>query len=42
VPDIIILFRSKLTADAGADYQAMNDEIAGLMRQNPGFVDVKS
>jgi heme-degrading monooxygenase HmoA len=38
----IILFRSKLTNQAGEDYQAMNDEMESLVRQNPGFVDVKS
>ena len=39
---LIILFRSKLTGQAGDDYQAMNDEMAALVRPNPGFVDVKS
>jgi heme-degrading monooxygenase HmoA len=39
---IIILFRSKLTDQAGEDYQAMNAEMETLVRQNPGFVDVKS
>ena len=33
--ETIILFRSKLNAQAGADYQAMNDEMEGLVRQNP-------
>jgi heme-degrading monooxygenase HmoA len=42
VAETIILFRSRLTAEAGADYQAMNDEMDSLVRQNPGFVDVKS
>jgi len=28
----IILFRSKLTDQAGEDYQAMNDELAALVR----------
>lgn len=41
-PSIIILFRSKLTDQAGEDYQAMNAEMETLVRQNPGFVDVKS
>src|SRR5262245_1375704 len=41
-PQQLILFRSKLTDQAGADYQAMNDELAALVRENPGFVDVKS
>lgn len=39
---LIILFRSKLTAAAGEDYQAMNVELESLVRQNPGFIDVKS
>jgi heme-degrading monooxygenase HmoA len=38
----IILFRSKLTEQAGDDYQAMNAEMESLVRQNPGFIDVKS
>jgi heme-degrading monooxygenase HmoA len=41
-PSLVILFRSKLTAQAGEDYQAMNAEMETLVRQNPGFVDVKS
>lgn len=39
---LIILFRSKLTDQAGEDYQAMNAELESLVRQNPGFIDVKS
>ena len=39
---LVILFRSKLTAQAGEDYQAMNAEMESLVRQNPGFIDVKS
>jgi heme-degrading monooxygenase HmoA len=39
---LIILFRSKLTGRAGDDYQTMNDEMQALVRQNPGFIDVKS
>ncbi len=39
---LIILFRSKLTGQAGEDYQAMNAEMETLVRQNPGFIDVKS
>jgi heme-degrading monooxygenase HmoA len=39
---IVILFRSKLTPEAGQDYNAMNDELESLVRQNPGFIDVKS
>lgn len=39
---LVILFRSKLTAQAGEDYQTMNAEMESLVRQNPGFIDVKS
>lgn len=38
---LIIIFRSKLTAQAGEDYQAMNAEMESLVRQNPGFIDVE-
>jgi heme-degrading monooxygenase HmoA len=41
-PQQIILFRSKLTSEAGKDYQAMDTELGALVRENPGFVDVKS
>jgi len=41
-PRIVILFRSKLTDQAGEDYQAMDAELELLVRQNPGFIDVKS
>jgi heme-degrading monooxygenase HmoA len=39
---IIVVFRSKLTSQAGADYQAMDNELESLVRGNPGFIDVKS
>ena len=39
---IVILFRSRLTAAAGADYAAMDAELAELVRNQPGFIDVKS
>lgn len=39
---IVILFRSKLTSEAGQDYQAMNGELERMVRQNTGFIDVKS
>lgn len=38
----IILFRSQLTEEAGADYDAMNTELESLVRENPGFVRAKS
>jgi heme-degrading monooxygenase HmoA len=39
---LIILFRSKLTDQAGEDYQSMNAEMDALVRQNPGFIDAKA
>lgn len=39
---LVILFRSKLTSDAGQDYSDMNAELESLVRQQPGFIDVKS
>ena len=39
---LVILFRSKLTAEAGQDYQAMNDELESRVRQSPGFDEAKS
>jgi heme-degrading monooxygenase HmoA len=41
-PVLVILFRSRLTDQAKEDYNAMNDEMETLVRQNPGFIDVKS
>jgi heme-degrading monooxygenase HmoA len=38
---LVILFRSKLTPEAGQDYSAMSEEMHRLVRDNPGFVDVK-
>jgi len=38
----IIAFRSKLTEHAGDDYHSTNAEMEALVRQNPGFIDVKS
>jgi heme-degrading monooxygenase HmoA len=39
---LVIVFRSKLTDQAGEDYQTMNAEMESLVRRNPGFIDVKS
>jgi heme-degrading monooxygenase HmoA len=39
---LVILFRSKLTSEAGQDYNDMNHELENLVRDNPGFIDVKS
>jgi heme-degrading monooxygenase HmoA len=39
---LVILFRSKLTAQAGDDYGRMATAMAAHARTFPGFVDVKS
>ena len=39
---IIILFRSRLTEDAGNDYRRMDSELDRIVRNQPGFIDVKS
>lgn len=39
---LIILFRSKRTKAAGADYDAMNTELESLARGNPGFIRLKN
>src|SRR5215471_19299 len=39
---LVILFRSRLTEAAGADYVAMDEELEGIARAAPGFVDLKS
>jgi heme-degrading monooxygenase HmoA len=39
---LVILFRSKLTPEACDDYTSMNTEMERLVRDNPGFIDVKS
>ncbi len=39
---IVVLFRSKLTADAGADYQEMAAEMLATAKDMPGFVDFKT
>ncbi|HLW55512.1 MAG TPA: antibiotic biosynthesis monooxygenase [Candidatus Angelobacter sp.] len=39
---LIITFRSRLTDQAGEDYQSMNAEMEALVKENPGFIDVKS
>ncbi len=38
---MIVLFRSRLTTAAGADYAAMADEMLARARTMPGFVDFK-
>jgi heme-degrading monooxygenase HmoA len=39
---ILILFRSRLTTAAGADYAAMQERMDALARSADGFVDVKA
>lgn len=39
---VIVLFRSRLTAESGDDYATMSAEMDRLARSSPGFVDVKS
>ena len=39
---MIILFRSRLTEAAGADYAAMDAELSALVQEAPGFVAAKS
>jgi heme-degrading monooxygenase HmoA len=41
-PELAILFFSRLTDAAGEDYRRMDEELAALVRQNPGFTGVKS
>ncbi len=39
---IVVLFRSRLTDEAGEEYAAMDQMLAEKARNAPGFVDVKS
>ncbi len=39
---VIVLFRSKLTAQAGDDYKAMAEEMLARASTMPGFVDFKT
>jgi heme-degrading monooxygenase HmoA len=39
---IVVLFRSRLTAAAGADYQEMAAEMFSTAKDMPGFVDFKT
>ena len=39
---VVILFRSKLTSAAGADYAAMDAELSRYVRTYPGFIAAKS
>ncbi len=35
---LVILFRSRLTAEAGEDYQSLGAEMEALIRENPGYL----
>ena len=39
---IVILFRSKLTSAAGADYMRTSDALESYVKTKPGFIAVKS
>ena len=39
---IVILFRSRLTKAAGADYAGMDAELAESVKNKPGFIGAKS
>ena len=39
---VIVLFRSRLTEEAGEDYRAMAEEMLDRARTMPGFRDFKS
>jgi len=39
---IVVLFRSRLTAEAGDDYTQMAEEMLATASDMPGFVDFKS
>jgi len=39
---VVVLFRSKLTDEAGDDYKAMAGEMLARARTMPGFVDFKT
>jgi len=39
---IVVLFRSRLSEEAGEEYVAMDQMLGEKARQAPGFVDVKS
>jgi heme-degrading monooxygenase HmoA len=39
---VVILFRSRLTSAAGADYVALDAELSELVKAQDGFLDVKS
>lgn len=39
---ILTVFRSRLSANAGADYSAWVSELKELAKENSGFIDIKN
>ena len=39
---VVVLFRSRLSADAGEDYSHMAEEMLSTAQEMPGFVEFKS
>ncbi len=39
---VVVVFRSRLTAEAGDDYSEMASEMLSTAREMPGFVEFKS
>lgn len=39
---VVVVFRSRLTAEAGDDYSAMAAEMLATAKEMPGFVEFKS
>jgi heme-degrading monooxygenase HmoA len=39
---VVVVFRSRLVADAGADYSEMAEEMLSTAKEMPGFVEFKS
>jgi heme-degrading monooxygenase HmoA len=39
---VVVVFRSRLSAEAGADYSEMASEMLSTAREMPGFVEFKS
>jgi len=39
---VVVVFRSRLTAEAGDDYSGMAEEMLATAKEMPGFVEFKS
>jgi heme-degrading monooxygenase HmoA len=39
---LVVLFRSRLTAQAGADYTSLDADLSEMVKSQDGFIDVKS